>query len=112
MQEKTLETGALGGEAAEFSKEIPDDDLEQVAGGDRITWKSGPGEFKIIPNPSKGFIRVVDAAPGIVRVSSVVGALLKQVDTTGGEVIIPMDGHGRGSYLVSQNGIIQQCMLL
>jgi bacteriocin-like protein len=33
MKEKTEKTDALDGEAAEFSKELSDDDLEQISGG-------------------------------------------------------------------------------
>jgi hypothetical protein len=105
-EEKTEKTGTLDGEAKAFSKELADDDLEQVVGGDSPL----PGEFAIIPNPSIGFIRVVNAAPGFIRILSLTGTLVKQVITAGGEVIIPMDGHGGGTYLVQNNGIGRKCL--
>jgi hypothetical protein len=70
-------------ESAEFSKELQDNDLEQVGGGGIDPVRPGSDAFKIIPNPSHGYIRIVNAPPGsIIRVSSAIGALLKQVTAT------------------------------
>jgi bacteriocin-like protein len=42
MKETTEKTGALGGEAAEFSKELSEEDLALVSGGDGPTSETGP----------------------------------------------------------------------
>jgi hypothetical protein len=99
MEEVSVTNEEKALEAAEFSKEIPDDDLEQAAGGSSPL----PGEFAIIPNPFSGFVRVVNAT-GTIRILDVPGTLVKQVTAAGGETIIPTDGLGRGTYIFQNNG--------
>ncbi|MDR1330113.1 MAG: hypothetical protein LBK23_10990 [Oscillospiraceae bacterium] len=112
-KEKAEKNRALAKEAAELSKEIPDDDLRQVAGGDiEIPRRPGPDEFQLTANPFVRGIRLINAK-GIIHILDRTGRPLLSVPATGGDQIIPIDHRGPGniSLLVQNSGKILKAVV-
>jgi hypothetical protein len=105
-KEKAEKVKVPTGEAAEFSKELPDDDLKQVVGGDiEIPKRPGSDEVQLTANPFVRGIKIKNAK-GMIRISDRTGRLLLSVPATGVEQIIPIDHQGPGnlSLLVQNSG--------